>query len=99
MKDKPNEWISISDLMAGVMAVVMLMLVLSVLQNKVADVKREQEKNSGQAAAQQKLNAMMHSMQQEMVDQGVRSRMAAISEQVLNTLEKRLRNEKSRRGI
>lgn len=70
MKDKPNEWISISDLMAGVMAVVMLMLVLSVLQNKVADVKREQEKNSGQAAAQQKLNAMMHSMQQEMVDQG-----------------------------
>lgn len=70
MKDKPNEWISISDLMAGVMAVVMLMLVLSVLQNKVADVKREQEKNSGQAAAQQKLNAMMRSMQQEMVDQG-----------------------------
>jgi len=41
MKDKPNEWVSISDLMAGVMAVVMLMLVLSVLQNKVAEVKRE----------------------------------------------------------
>ena len=70
MKDKPNEWVSISDLMAGVMAVVMLMLVLSVLQNKVAEVKREQEKNSGQAAAQQKLNSLMHSMQQEMVEQG-----------------------------
>ena len=36
---------------------------------------------------------------EEMVDRGVRSRMGAISEQVLNKLEKRLRNEKSRRGI
>lgn len=70
MKDKPNEWVSISDLMAGVMAVVMLMLVLSVIQNKVAEVKREQEKNSGQAAAQQKLNSLMHSMQREMIEQG-----------------------------
>lgn len=70
MKDKPNEWVSISDLMAGVMAVVMLMLVLSVLQNKVAEVKREQEKNSGLAAAQQKLNTLMHSMQKEMTDRG-----------------------------
>ncbi|MNV69361.1 Chemotaxis protein LafU [compost metagenome] len=33
-------------------------------------MKREQEKNSGQAAAQQKLNSLMHSMQQEMVEQG-----------------------------
>lgn len=32
MKDKPSEWIAISDLMAGVMAVVMLMLVIAVLQ-------------------------------------------------------------------
>ncbi len=70
MKDKPNEWVSISDLMAGVMAVVMLMLVLSVLQNKVAEVKREQEKNSGYAAQQQKLNNLMHDMQKEMTDQG-----------------------------
>ncbi|WP_165462705.1 OmpA family protein [Atlantibacter sp.] len=70
MKDKPNEWVSISDLMAGVMAVVMLMLVLSVLQNKVAEVKREQEKNSGLAAQQQKLNALMHGMQKEMTEQG-----------------------------
>ena len=29
MKDKPNEWVSISDLMSGVMAVVMLLLVMS----------------------------------------------------------------------
>ena len=32
MKKKSNEWITISDLMAGVLAVVMLLLVVSVLQ-------------------------------------------------------------------
>ncbi len=36
---------------------------------------------------------------EEMVDRGVRSRMSAISESVMNKLEKRLRNEKSRRGV
>lgn len=36
---------------------------------------------------------------EEMVNRGVRSQMGAISEQVLTKLEKRLRNEKSRRGI
>lgn len=36
---------------------------------------------------------------EEMVNKGVRSQMGAISEQVLTKLEKRLRNEKSRRGI
>lgn len=66
MKDKPNEWVSISDLMAGVMAVVMLMLVLSVIQNKVSEVKHEQEKNSGVAAQQKKLHQLMRDMQQEM---------------------------------
>ncbi|MCR5775356.1 MAG: hypothetical protein K6G42_09760 [Lachnospiraceae bacterium] len=35
----------------------------------------------------------------EMVNNGVRSQMGAISDQVLMKLEKRLRNEKSRRGI
>lgn len=34
MKEKPNEWIAISDLMAGVMAVVMLLLVISVVQKQ-----------------------------------------------------------------
>ena len=32
MKGKANEWISIADLMAGVMAVIMLLLVISVVQ-------------------------------------------------------------------
>ena len=36
---------------------------------------------------------------EELVSQGVRQHMGMISEQVLNKLEKRLRNEKSRRGI
>jgi chemotaxis protein MotB len=36
MKRKSNEWVSIADLMAGVMAVVMLLLVLSVLQRTFA---------------------------------------------------------------
>ena len=36
---------------------------------------------------------------EDMVNRGVRSQMGAISEQVLSKLEKRLRNEKSRRGI
>ena len=36
---------------------------------------------------------------EDMVNRGVRSQMGAISDQVLTKLEKRLRNEKSRRGI
>ena len=36
---------------------------------------------------------------EDMVAKGVRSQMGAISEQVLTRLEKRLRNEKSRRGL
>lgn len=38
MKDKPSEWIAISDLMAGVMAVVMLLLVVSVLQKSASEI-------------------------------------------------------------
>ena len=44
MQKKPSEWVSISDLMSGVMAVVMLMLVISVLQNTYAEIKHKQEK-------------------------------------------------------
>ena len=36
---------------------------------------------------------------EDLVTRGVRSQMGAISEQVLTKLEKRLRNEKSRRGL
>ncbi|ENA27885.1 hypothetical protein HMPREF1487_09068 [Pseudomonas sp. HPB0071] len=70
MKEKPNEWVSISDLMAGVMAVVMLLLVLSVLQNKFADIKREQEKNQGAQAEQQRMADMLKGMQRTMEQDG-----------------------------
>jgi len=43
MKEKPSEWIAISDLMAGVMAVVMLMLVLSVLQKSASEMLLKEE--------------------------------------------------------
>ncbi len=70
MKEKPNEWVSISDLMAGVMAVVMLLLVLSVLQNKFAALKREQEKAQGAQTEQQRVVDMLKSMQNTMDDEG-----------------------------
>lgn len=43
MKDKPSEWIAISDLMAGVMAVVMLLLVLAVLQRSANELRYQEE--------------------------------------------------------
>ena len=43
MKDKPSEWIAISDLMAGVMAVVMLLLVVSVLQKSMSERRYQEE--------------------------------------------------------
>lgn len=43
MKDKPNEWVAISDLMAGVLAVVMLMLAVVVLQRKFAEAQHQRD--------------------------------------------------------
>lgn len=43
MKEKPSEWIAISDLMAGVMAVVMLLLVVAVLQKSISDLRFKEE--------------------------------------------------------
>lgn len=54
MKDKPSEWIAISDLMAGVMAVVMLLLVVSVVQ------KQEMERLAqAKDPSQQKLSKLL----------------------------------------
>ncbi|MEQ1602791.1 MAG: OmpA family protein [Methylophilaceae bacterium] len=67
MKDKPSEWIAISDLMAGVMAVVMLMLVLSVLQKSASEIAYKEElakmkgtKDDPIAKVMQTLNTMVH---------------------------------------
>jgi chemotaxis protein MotB len=43
MKDKPSEWVAISDLMAGVMAVVMLLLVITVLQKGISELRFKEE--------------------------------------------------------
>lgn len=43
MKEKPSEWIAISDLMAGVMAVVMLLLVVAVLQKSTSELRYQEE--------------------------------------------------------
>lgn len=43
MKDKPSEWIAISDLMAGVMAVVMLLLVVSVIEKQANELYHKEE--------------------------------------------------------
>ncbi len=43
MKNKPSEWIAIADLMSGVMAVVMLLLVLAVLQQGASELRHQEE--------------------------------------------------------
>lgn len=70
MKDKPNEWISISDLMAGVMAVVMLLLVMSVLQKTYAELKHKQEMEQGGAAQQKRIAIMLDDLKKSVEAQG-----------------------------
>ncbi|MBA0206272.1 OmpA/MotB family protein [Pectobacterium aroidearum] len=62
MKDKPNEWVSISDLMSGVMAVVMLLLVMSVLQKTWSDIKHKQEMEQGANVQRAKVGEMLGSI-------------------------------------
>ena len=70
MQKKPSEWVSISDLMSGVIAVVMLMLVISVLQNTYAEIKHKQELEGGQKSQQQKVQKMMTDMKNSVSKQG-----------------------------
>lgn len=62
MKDKPNEWVSISDLMSGVMAVVMLLLVMSVLQKTWSDIRHKQEMEQGIGAQREKVSNMLNNI-------------------------------------
>lgn len=62
MKDKPNEWVSISDLMSGVMAVVMLLLVMSVLQKTWSDIKHKQEMEHGINTQRARVGEMLGSI-------------------------------------
>ncbi|WP_444653624.1 OmpA/MotB family protein [Citrobacter portucalensis] len=62
MKNKPNEWVSISDLMSGVMAVVMLLLVMSVLQKTWSDIKHKQEMEQGINTQRARVGEMLGSI-------------------------------------
>ncbi|NNH33992.1 OmpA family protein [Acinetobacter sp. NIPH 2377] len=70
MKDKPSEWVSISDLMAGVMAVVMLLLVMSVLQKTYAELKHKQELEQGGAAQQKRISEMLTDLKNSVDETG-----------------------------
>lgn len=70
MKDKPTEWVSISDLMAGVMAVVMLLLVVSVLQRNFAEIKHKQEMEQGVAAQRKQLSAVLNDLKISLKSEG-----------------------------
>ena len=63
MKDKPSEWIAISDLMAGVVAVVMLLLVIAVLQKNIGEIaykeKLAESKNDPVVEMMKTLNSMI----------------------------------------
>ncbi len=62
MKDKPSEWIAISDLMAGVMAVVMLLLVLAVLQKSASEVLHQEELAKAQGAKHNPVTEVMRTV-------------------------------------
>ena len=70
MQKKPSEWVSISDLMSGVMGVVMLLLVISVLQSTYAEIKHKQEMQSGKQWQQQKMQVLLGDLQKAVEQQG-----------------------------
>jgi len=71
MKDKPTEWVSISDLLAGVLAIVMLMLVMSVIQKKVSEAKLKSEIQKSEAAQKSKISSLLKNLETVLKNQGV----------------------------
>ena len=70
MQKKPSEWISIADLMSGVMAVVVLLLVISVLQNTYAEIKHKQAMENSQQSDRQKVANLLADIQASVAAQG-----------------------------
>ncbi|MCC7598145.1 OmpA family protein [Janthinobacterium sp. FW305-129] len=70
MKEKPNEWVAISDLMAGVVAVVMLLLVMAVLKNAAAEMAHREQAEKGSIAQRKKIATMLGQLQADMASQG-----------------------------
>jgi chemotaxis protein MotB len=63
MKDKPSEWIVIADLMSGVVAVVMLMLVVSVVQKQAAERSHRAAMAQSAEARRQQIAGVLQQMQ------------------------------------
>jgi chemotaxis protein MotB len=70
MKDKPSEWIVIADLMSGVVAVVMLMLVVSVVQKQAAERSHRAEMAQGAEAQRQHIAGVLAQMKTAFDRQG-----------------------------
>lgn len=70
MQKKPSEWISIADLMSGVMAIVMLLLVISVLQNTYAEIKHKQEIENSEQGDRQKIATLLEGIQTSVTARG-----------------------------
>lgn len=68
MKEKPSEWIAISDLMAGVMAVMMLLLVLAIMQKGASELKYKQELESSKSQANDPLKEISKNIQAILLD-------------------------------
>lgn len=71
MRDKPSEWIVIADLMSGVVAVVMLMLIVSVVQKQVAEREHLAERDRGEQAQRRQVTAMLNQMKTTFEQEGV----------------------------
>ena len=70
MKDKPTEWVSISDLMAGLMAVVMLLLVISVLQRSYIEKRHKEELRREVESRKNQLTTMLSTLSAALQQQG-----------------------------
>ena len=67
MREKPNPFVSISDLMAGVTAVVMLLLVVTVVRMSVMAVDIEVKRKQGVAHAIEEIRESMGDALQNIV--------------------------------
>jgi chemotaxis protein MotB len=79
MKDKPSEWIAISDLMAGVMAVVMLLLVLAVLQKSTSELRYQEELAKAKVTKNDPITKVMRVMS-EMISKSGDSNLMTINQ-------------------
>jgi chemotaxis protein MotB len=70
LREKPNEWVSIADLMAGTLAVVMLMLVVAILQNQFTSIRHKEEAQKGEASQKKRVEAILTDIRKSFDAQG-----------------------------